>query len=221
MKGDMEQQPGLTEDWQWGAPTRLGGAGAGDRRREQSRRENELHRKDEPREKDEELRRKNEKIRMQEPDELRQAQDLHQIEIGVLEDEGRYREGVGNLRAAEQMRILEEEEILLKSRARLERRASNSEDVSGEQTEGRSGQTLASGNPSEGLSSGTIGTQLDEQRSLHRSQERQPQALPETETGARAEAEGPPPRAPAIEELDSPPQPGNEGQFCGCRCLIM
>ena len=88
--------------------------------------------------------------------------------------------------------------------------------------EGRSGQTLASGDPFEGLSSETVRIQLDERRSLHGSQERQPQALPETETGAQAEVEYPPRRAPVSEEeLDPPPQPGNEGQCCGCRCSIM
>jgi len=168
-----------------------------------------------------ELLQKEEELRRKDEGQWRKGEE-QQKRDEERQRERRYREGVGNLRTAEQIRILEEEEILLKNRPGLERRASESEGVSGERTEGRSGQTLASGDPFEGLSSGTVRIQLDERRSLHGSQERQPQALPETETGAQVEVEYPPRRAPASEEeLDPPPQPGNEGQCCGCRCSIM
>ena len=71
-------------------------------------------------------------------------------------------------RPLSRQRVWDEEDALRMGRPRRERRASDSEQ--GGQIEGRSGQGL--GDPSEGLSSRTIGAQSGERRSLERSQER-------------------------------------------------
>ena len=81
-----------------------------------------------------ELLQKEEELRKKDEGQWRKGEELQKRDE-ELQRERRYREGVGNLRTAEQIRILEEEEILLKSRPGLERRAFESEGVSGERTE--------------------------------------------------------------------------------------
>jgi len=136
------------------------------------------------------------------------------------ERERQYTQRVENLRTAQKIQSMEEEDRL---KPRPEdtviswepvRSAPNPESVSGEQTEDRSGQRL--GDPSEGLSSGAIRVPSGEvgrpSRIRHRSQEYQ---MPET--GTRPEAEGPSGGAPTSKEKPLPPSPsGGNG-----RCLIM
>jgi len=126
-------------------------------------------------------------------------------------DKEQYAQGVADLRTAERIQRIVAADALEKSQPQPEQRAFDSEE--GGQVEGRSGQKL--GDPSAGLSGGTIGVQSGE-----RSQEHQPQALPETD--APPEAEGPSGGAPSTEKvLGSITPPENVEQCCGCRCLIM
>jgi len=71
------------------------------------------------------------------------------------------------------------------------------------------------------LSNGTIGVQLGERQSLHGSQERQAQALPET--GVQPEAEGPTGGAPANEEFLDPQETEKQSEVTlerwGCHRL--
>ena len=100
------------------------------------------------------------------------------------DEEHEYTQRVDNLRTAQQLLLIVDQDMLLK------------------------GRPLAG---PEGLYSGTTGVQSGQRGSLHRSQERQTQALPETD--ARPLSGG----APANEVLGPPPPwsppTGNGGRF--------
>ena len=141
------------------------------RKLEQQKLEAEQRRREEE-EMEEQRRREEEKYR--ERRRLEELQRMLQEEQRSLERERLHAQRVGDLRTAQQMLSIEEEDMLLKGSA-------SDAGVSGGQIEDQSGQRLR--DSFEGLFGGTIGVQSGERRLLL--QECQAQALPERLKQAR------------------------------------